>query len=84
MDTNLGKSTISTPSELAELAARFVDQFCSRVAFPSALDIHVDPHPKGYIGRLPYAGPLHTTLEKQKLTVHLYEKDLMGISPLAL
>jgi hypothetical protein len=84
MGKNLDKSTISSPSELAELTTRFIDQFCSRMAFPSALNIQVDRHPKDDIDRSPYAGPLHTTLENQKLTIHLYEKDLMGISPLAL
>jgi hypothetical protein len=54
------------------------------MAFPSAWEIIVNRHPKDDIDRLPYAGPLHTTLEYQRLTIHLYEKDLMGISPLAL
>ncbi len=84
MEPDLVKSMISTPAELAKLTARFIDQFCSRMDFPSALDIHVDRHPNDTIDRSPYAGPLHTTLENQKLTIHLYEKDLMGISPLAL
>ena len=84
MGKNLSQSTISTPSELAKLTTRFIDQYCSRMAFPSALDIHVDRHPIDTMERSPHAGILHTTLENQKLTIHLYEKALMGISPLAL
>ena len=84
MENNLSQSTISTPSELAKLTTRFIDQYCNQMAFPSALDIHVDRHPKDTMDRSPHAGLLHTTLENQKLTIHLYEKGLMGISPLAL
>lgn len=84
MGTDLGKSTISTPSELSELTTSFIEQFCSRMAFPSVLDILVNRHPKNDIDRFPYAAPLHTTLENHSLTIHLYEKDLMGITPLAL
>ena len=84
MEIDLDKSMISTPAELAKLTTRFIDKFCSRMAFPSALDIHVDQHPKDNFDRSSFAGPLHTTLENQKLTIHLYEKDLMGISPLTL
>jgi hypothetical protein len=54
------------------------------MAFPSAWDISVNHHPENHIDRFPYTGPLHTTLENQSLTIHLYEKDLMGITPLAL
>jgi hypothetical protein len=84
MGTDLGKSTISTSSELSELTTSFIEQFCSRMAFPSAWEILVNRHPKDDIDRSAYAGPLYTTLENQRLTIHLYEKDLMGISPLAL
>ena len=84
MGTDLDNSTISTPAELAELAARFVDQFCSQMAFPSAMDIHIDRHPHDHINRSPQPSPLYTTLQHRKLTIHLNEKDLMGLSPLAL
>jgi hypothetical protein len=84
MGTDLGKSTISTPSELSELTTSFIEQFCSWMAFPSAWKILVNRHPKDDINRPPFAAPLHTTLENQRLTFHLYEKYLMGISPLAL
>ena len=84
MEKELGKSTITTPLELSKLTTRFIDQFCSRMAFPSAWEILVNRHPKDDIDHSPYAGPLHTTLENQSLTIHLYEKDLMGITPLAL
>ena len=84
MEKDSGKSTISTPSELAELTARFVDQFCSQMAFPSALDVHIDRHSKDYMNRSPQTSPLYTTLQRQKLTIHLNEKDLMGLSPLTL
>ena len=84
MGTDLGKSTISSPSELAELTTRFVDQFCSQMAFPSALDVHIDRHSKDYMNRSPQTSPLYTTLQRQKLTIHLNEKDLMGLSPLTL
>ena len=80
----LDNSIISTPSELARFTARYIEQFCSRMAFPSAWEIIVHRHPKDDIDRSLFAGPLHTTLENQRLTIHLYEKDLMGISPLAL
>lgn len=80
----LDNSIISTPSELARFTARYIDQFCSRMAFPSAWEILVNRHPKDDIYRSSDAGPLHTTLKNQSLTIHLYEKDLMGISPLAL
>ena len=84
MGKDLSKSTISTPSELAKLTIRFIDQFCGQMAFPSALDIHVDRHPKDTTDRSPHSGLLHTTLANQKLTIHLYEKALVDITPLAL
>ncbi len=84
MVKDLDNSIISTPSELARLTARFIDQFCSQMAFPSALDIHVDRHPKDSDHRSPKVSPVHSTLENQKLTIQLCEKSLMGISPLAL
>ena len=84
MVKDLDNSIISTPSELAEFTTSFIEQFCSRMAFPSAWEILVNRHPKDDINRSPFAAPLYTTLENQRLTIHLYEKDLMGISPLAL
>ena len=84
METDLSKSTISSPSELAKLTARFIDQFCNRMAFPSTLNILVDCHHKDDDNRPPQASPLHATLENQKLIIHLREKDLIGISPLSL
>ncbi len=80
----LDNSIISTPLELARFTARYIEQVCSRMAFPSAWKILVNQHPKDDINRSPFAAPLHTTLEDQRLTIHLYEKYLMGISPLAL
>ncbi|MGD9325824.1 MAG: hypothetical protein PVG26_17500 [Desulfobacterales bacterium] len=80
----MDNSIISTPLELARFTARYIEQFCSRMAFPSAWEILVNRHPKDDIDRSPFAAPLHTTLENQRLTIHLYEKYLMGISPLAL
>ena len=84
MGKDLDKSTISTPSDLAILANRFIDQFCSRMSFPSALDIHVDRHPKDNDQRSSQISPVRSTLENQKLTIHLCEKALMGLSPLTL
>ena len=84
MEKDLGKSTISTPAELAKLTTRFIDQFCSRMAFPSAVDIQIDRHPKGNDHRSSQVSPVHSSLENQKLTIHLCEEALMGISPLAL
>ncbi len=84
MGTDLGKSTISSPSELAELAARFVDQFCSQMAFPSAMDILFNRRSIDHLNRPPLTSPLYATLQHQKLTIHLYEKELMDLSPLAL
>ncbi len=81
---DFGQSTISTSSELAILASRFIDQFCSRTAFPSALDMHVECHPKDTDLCSPQISPLRLTLENQKLTIHLCEETLIGISPLAL
>ena len=78
------KSTISTPAELAKHTTRFIDQFCRQMAFPSAMDIHVDRHPKDHNDRPPHANPVHVAVENQKLTIHLYEKALLGISNLAL
>jgi hypothetical protein len=84
METDLDKSTISTPSELAKHTTRFIDQFCRQMAFPSAVDIHVDRHPKDHNDRPPHAIPVHVTVENQKLTIHLHETALLGISPLVL
>ncbi len=84
METEWDKLTISTPSELSKFTTRFIEQFCSRIAFPSAWHILVNRHPKDDIDRSRYAAPLHTTLENQCLTIHLHEKNLMGITPLAL
>ena len=80
----LDNSIISTPLELARYTARYIEQFCSRMAFPSAWEILVNRHPKDDIDRSPFYAPLHTTLENQRLTIHLCEEYLMGISPLAL
>jgi len=84
MEKNLDKSAISTPSELAKLTTRFIDQFCSRMAFPSTVDIQVNRHPKYDDHRSPQASPVHASLENQKLTIHLCDEALMGIPPLAL
>jgi hypothetical protein len=84
MEKNLDKSAISTPSELAELTARFIDQFCSLMAFPSNVDIRVDRHPKSNDQRSPHVSPVRASLKKQKLTVHLCDEALLGIPPLAL
>jgi hypothetical protein len=84
MEKNLDKSAISTPSELAELTAHFIDQFCSRMAFPSNVDIRVDRHPKSNDPRSSHVSPVHASLKKQKLTVHLCDEALIGIPPLAL
>ena len=84
MGKNLDQSTISMPSELAILARRFIDQFCSRLAFPSTLDMHVECHPNDNDLCSNQISPISSTLENQKLTIHLCEEALIGISPLAL
>ena len=75
---------ISTESEVAELTTRFIDQFCRQLAFPSTVKIRVDRLPK-YSDRdsLPVS-PVQSSLNNQNLTIHLSEKALMGVSPLAL
>ena len=84
MGKELGTSSISRPSELTKFATRFIDEFCNRLAFPSAWDIQVKCHPEDSDQHPPRIRPLRSTLENQKLTVHLSEKALRDISPLAL
>ncbi|MDJ0913831.1 MAG: hypothetical protein QNI95_09695 [Desulfobacterales bacterium] len=84
MDTNQDQSTISDPAELAELTDHFIEQFCSQIAFPSSLTILVERHARDGNEHLPQAGPVYAKLEHQKLTIHLFEKALVGISPPAL
>ena len=84
MQEDLDQTPISSPSQLAKLSARFIDHYCRQMAFPSAMDIQITAYSKNIDQRSSHLGPLHATLEPQKLTVHLDEKTLMGISPLAL
>ena len=84
MEKDMGKLTISTSAELTRLTTRFIDQFCLRMAFPSAVDIQVRRHPKNNDPRSLQVSPVHSALRKQKLTIHLNEEALIGISPLAL
>jgi hypothetical protein len=84
MERDLSKSTISTPSELTKLTARFIDQFCSRVAFPSDVNIQVDRHSQDIDHRSSHVSPVQSSLEDQKLIIQLCEKTLMGIPALAL
>jgi hypothetical protein len=62
----------------------YIDQFCSKMAFPSEIDIQVADHSKEMDPRSSLVSPLHSTLDTQKLTIHLYKKALIGISPMAL
>jgi hypothetical protein len=78
------KKTISTPSELADLTNRFVEQFCRQLAFPSTVDIRVERHQTVPGHNSSQVSTLNTTLKHQKLTLHLSEKELMGIMPLTL
>jgi hypothetical protein len=84
MEKNLDNSAISSPSELVELTAHFIDQFCSRMAFPSNVNIQVDRHPKDDDHRSPQASPVYSSLENQKLTIYLRDEALLGIPQLAL
>lgn len=84
MEKDWGSSTISSPAQLAEHTRRFIDQFCKQVAFPSAVEIRVDRHCKENPSRPWQSSSLRASLENQKLTIHMCEASLMGISPLAL
>jgi len=84
MEKNLDNSAISSLSELAELTARFIDQFCSRMAFPSTVDIRVDRHQKNNNQRSSHVSPVYATLENQKVTIYLRDEALLGIPQLAL
>ena len=76
--------TISTPAELAELTNRSIEKFCQVLAFPSNVVIRVKRHPAEPTPYSPHVNPIHSTLRNQQLTIHLSEKALMGIAPLAL
>ena len=84
MEKNLDNSAISSLSELAELTARFIDQFCSRMAFPSTVDIRVDRHQKNNNQRSSHVSPVYARLENQKVTIYLRDEALLGIPQLAL
>ena len=84
MKSDLDLSPISTPSQLKEMTADFIDQFCGQMAFPSGIDIQIADHPKEMDPPSSLINPLQVTLDTQKLRIYLYPEALIGISPLAL
>ena len=84
MERDLDQTSISSPSQLAELSARFIGHFCGQMAFPSAMEIQITTDAQNIDNRSSYLRPLHTILEPRKLTIYIDNKTLVGISPLAL
>jgi hypothetical protein len=81
---NQDQTPINSPAELAKLTDKFIDKFCSQIAFPPTLKILVERHTTDGNDCLLHNGPIYAKLEHQNLTIHLFEKALLGISSPAL